>query len=109
MQLPSFDPADNESLVALLENMSSNTGEIQGQVLEEILAQNANTEYLRGFLDHGFRQQQQPYAHLDPKQLFKNRVPLVDYQDFLPYIERIANGDPHHIICGEPITELISR
>ncbi|XVF44365.1 hypothetical protein PTKIN_Ptkin02bG0114400 [Pterospermum kingtungense] len=42
------------------------------------------------------------------KELLKNKVPVVNYEDIKPHIERIANGDSSNIISAEPITELLT-
>lgn len=96
--LLSCDPHDNEAGLMLLEDLTTNANQVQLEVLEEILTQNANTEYLRGYLD----------GHSD-KGLFKKKVPIVNYEDIKPHIERIANGEPSRIISAQPITELLTR
>ncbi|KAJ8759413.1 hypothetical protein K2173_006933 [Erythroxylum novogranatense] len=95
--LPSFDPNDNEAGFKLLEDLTINARQIQEQVLEEILKKNAYTQYLMAFLN----------GHSD-KENFKNRVPIVNYEDIKPFIERIADGEPSTIICAHPITELLT-
>uniref|UniRef100_A0A1J3JBY2 4-substituted benzoates-glutamate ligase GH3.12 n=1 Tax=Noccaea caerulescens TaxID=107243 RepID=A0A1J3JBY2_NOCCA len=76
-----------------LEELTLNAKQIQDDMLEEILRVNANTEYLQRFL-HGS----------SDKKLFQKNVPMVSYEDVKPYIERVANGEPSHVISGEPIT-----
>lgn len=95
--LPVFDPNDNEAGLKLLEDLTNNACQIQQQVLEEILNTNLQTEYLKSFLngDSG-------------KENFKNKVPIVNYEDIKPCIERIANGEPSSIISAQPITELLT-
>ena len=92
------DPQDNEAGLKLLEDLTTNANQVQLEVLEEILTQNENTEYLMGYL-HGH----------SGKELFKKKVPVVDYEDIKPHIERIANGEPSKIITAQPITELLTR
>ncbi|CAH8312134.1 unnamed protein product [Eruca vesicaria subsp. sativa] len=82
-----------EAGLAFLENLTSNVKQIQDEALKEILTSDANTEYLRSFL-HGS----------SDKELFKKKVPIGTYEDFKPYIERIANGESSKIISGRPIT-----
>ncbi|XP_027091075.2 indole-3-acetic acid-amido synthetase GH3.17-like isoform X2 [Coffea arabica] len=97
MMLPTFDPRDTEAGSRILEDITSNAGHIQEQVLEEILTKNASTDYLKGFLN----------GHSD-KGLFKNKVPVVDYEDIKIYIDRIAlDGEPSRILTNESITELL--
>ncbi|XP_062110818.1 indole-3-acetic acid-amido synthetase GH3.17-like [Humulus lupulus] len=95
--IPIFDPNDNEAGMKLLEDLTTNTHHFQQQALKEILSNNAATEYLSGFLN----------GHSDIK-LFKDRVPIVKYEDIKPYIQRIANGEALNIISAQPITELLT-
>ncbi|KAE8023799.1 hypothetical protein FH972_009460 [Carpinus fangiana] len=95
--LPRYDPNDNEAGMKLLEDLTTNAHQVQQQVLEKILTQNVHTEYLSSFLN----------GHSN-KKLFKEKVPVVNYEDIKPYIERIANGEPSEIISAQPITELLT-
>ncbi|XWS54111.1 hypothetical protein CRYUN_Cryun10bG0060300 [Craigia yunnanensis] len=95
--LPNYDPNDNEAGMKILEDLTENVYQIQQRVLEEIITRNAHTEYLKGFLNGQY-----------DKELFKRKVPVVNYEDIKPYIERIANGDSSNIISAEPITELLT-
>ncbi|KAK4791944.1 hypothetical protein SAY86_022379 [Trapa natans] len=95
--LPSFDPDNTEAALSVIEDLTTNANLIQDQLLKDILVQNARTEYLSRLLD----------GRLD-KETFKRQVPLVQYEDIKPYIERIANGEPSDIISSQPITELLS-
>ncbi|TYH22550.1 hypothetical protein ES288_A04G137300v1 [Gossypium darwinii] len=79
----------------ILEGMTINAYQTQQQVLEEILTQNLHTEYLSQFLN----------GHSD-KEHFKTKVPVVDYEDIKPYMERIANEEPSNIILAETVTAL---
>lgn len=101
--LPNFDPNNNESGLKLLEDLTTNAKQIQEQVIRKILTQNSNTEYLKSFLHNHH------YSHSLDLQTFKHSVPVVNYEDIKPYIERIANGEPSHIISSQPITELLTR
>ncbi|GMY26671.1 indole-3-acetic acid-amido synthetase GH3.17-like [Fagus crenata] len=95
--LPRFDPNDNETGMKLLEDLTTNAYQVQQQVLELILTRNVHTEYLRSYLNGN-----------SDKKLFKEKVPIVNYEDIKPYIERIANGEPSEIISAQPITELLT-
>ncbi|THG21650.1 indole-3-acetic acid-amido synthetase GH3.17 isoform X1 [Camellia sinensis] len=95
--LLSCDPTDNEAGMKRLEDLTTNASQIQQQVLDQILTQNAQTEYLGGFLN----------SQAD-KEHFKKKVPIVNYEDIKPYIQRIANGEPSQIISAQPITELLT-
>ncbi|WCJ26707.1 Auxin-responsive GH3 family protein [Euphorbia peplus] len=93
-----FDPNDTEEGLKVLEELTGNAGEIQEQVLQEILARNGETEYLRAF-----------FAVSD-KHNFKKNVKVVTYEDIKPCIQRIANGsEPNSsFISSQPITELLT-
>lgn len=82
----------------LLEELTANADAIQQQVLDQILTRNADTEYLHGFLKGQKR-----------RDLFKKKVPVVDYDQVKPYIDRLANGEPYQIISSQPILELLTR
>ncbi|KAL4362352.1 hypothetical protein GQ457_04G005920 [Hibiscus cannabinus] len=95
--LPDYDPNDNEAGMKILEDLTENVHRLQQLVLEEIITRNAHTEYLEGFLN----------GQCD-MQVFKDKVPVVNYEDIKPYIERIANGNSSNIISAEPIIELLT-
>ncbi|WZY97423.1 hypothetical protein YC2023_069752 [Brassica napus] len=84
--------------LTVLEELTSNAKQIQDDVLNKILNANANTEYLKRFLQGS-----------SDKELFKKNVPVVSYEDVKPYIDRVANGEPSDIISGEPITAFFRR
>lgn len=102
--IPATDPHDGPACLKLIEDLTTHAGAIQRCVLREILAVNAGTDYLRGFLVdvEGNRADELAAA-------FKERVPVVEYEDIKPYIERIANGAPSSLISAKPITELLTR
>ncbi|MFQ6657564.1 hypothetical protein Gotur_027187 [Gossypium turneri] len=85
-----------EYLLKKIEEQTSNAGEEQEKILENILERNAETDYLNKFL-HG----------QTDKQLFKKYVPVVTYQDIKSYIDRIVDGEPPNILTAETITEFI--
>uniref|UniRef100_A0A0D9XSM4 Uncharacterized protein n=1 Tax=Leersia perrieri TaxID=77586 RepID=A0A0D9XSM4_9ORYZ len=102
--IPACDPHDGPACLELIETLTTHAGAVQRRVLAEILAMNAGTYYLRRFLagdsdgDGGD----------DLAAAFKRRVPVVEYEDVKPYIERIANGAPSSLISSKPITELLT-
>ncbi|KAG2331523.1 hypothetical protein Bca52824_002703 [Brassica carinata] len=79
-----------------LDELTSNAKQIQDNLLKEILTLNANTGYLRQFLNGS-----------SVKELFKKNVPVVRYEDVKPYIERVANGEPSDVISGKPVTQFL--
>ncbi|KAK8564025.1 hypothetical protein V6N13_005757 [Hibiscus sabdariffa] len=89
---PSFSA---ESAWKIFEELTVNAHQTQQQVLQEILTQNLHTEYLSQFLS------------LDSdREDFKTKVPVVEYEDIKPYIQRIANGEPSDILLAETVTAL---
>lgn len=82
----------------VLEDLTSNVKHIQDSVLEEILSLNANTNYLQHFFNGRF-----------DKEIFKENVPVVTYEDVKPYIERVVNGEPSNVISGRSITGFLIR
>ncbi|KAL6961417.1 hypothetical protein U1Q18_039186 [Sarracenia purpurea var. burkii] len=93
-------PACEKDAKALqfIEEITRNPGAEQQKVLREILSQNAETEYLQRFKLGGAT---------DPE-TFKSRIPVVKYDDLLPDIQRIANGDRSPIFSSHPISEFLT-
>ncbi|CAF1697293.1 unnamed protein product [Brassica oleracea] len=96
IMLPKFDPTNSKACLSILEDVTTNAKQVQDSVLEAILSRNAQTEYLKGFLN----------GQLD-KQSFKNNLPVVTYEDYRPYIDRIANGESSDLICDQLIIVLL--
>ncbi|CAD6253732.1 unnamed protein product [Miscanthus lutarioriparius] len=102
--IPVCDPHDGPASLQLIEDLTTHAGAIQQRVLREILAMNAGTDYIRGFLAFDAEGR-----HADElAAAFKERVPVVEYEDVKPYIERIANGAPSSLISSKTITELLT-
>ncbi|XP_027361377.1 probable indole-3-acetic acid-amido synthetase GH3.1 [Abrus precatorius] len=93
-------PLDEKSLKALqfIEEVTRNPDSVQVRVLAEILAQNAQTEYLKRFQLNG----------ATDRNTFKSKIPVVTYEDLQPDIQRIANGDRSPILCSRPISEFLT-
>ncbi|GER36366.1 auxin-responsive GH3 family protein [Striga asiatica] len=83
----------------LIEHMTQNAGSVQESLLTQILAQNAETEYLKGFSVNGVMD----------LEAFKSQVPLVTYEDIQPLIRRMADGDHSPILCAQPISQFLIR
>ncbi|KFK30362.1 hypothetical protein AALP_AA7G251400 [Arabis alpina] len=81
-----------------IEEMTRNPDSVQEKVLGEILSRNSDTEYLKRFDLNG---------SIDRK-MFKNKVPVVTYEDLKPEIQRISNGDRSPILSSHPITEFLT-
>ncbi|KAK4488417.1 hypothetical protein RD792_004180 [Penstemon davidsonii] len=101
MAVETFLPPPNEKFAKALEfieDMTKNTDKVQEKVLSEILAQNAETEYLRRF----------DLGGATDRDSFKSKVPIVTYEDLQPEIQRIANGDRSPILSSHPISEFLT-
>ncbi|CAA0830958.1 Probable indole-3-acetic acid-amido synthetase GH3.1 [Striga hermonthica] len=81
----------------LIEHMTQNAGAVQESLLTQILAQNAETDYLKGFSVDGVMD----------LEAFKSKVPLVTYEDIQPLIRRMADGDHSPILCAQPISQFL--
>lgn len=101
LQSPHSSTTDEKNAKALqfIEEMTRNTDSVQERVLSEILSQNAETEYLKRFGLNG----------ATDRETFKSKVPVVTYEDLLPDIQRIANGDHSPILSAHPISEFLTR
>ncbi|KAL3642753.1 hypothetical protein CASFOL_013568 [Castilleja foliolosa] len=81
-----------------IDEVTRNAGAEQEYSLAQILTQNAETEYLKGFNIDG--------SAMD-KKTFKSKVSMVTYDDIQPLIRRIADGDSSPILCAQPISEFL--
>ena len=92
---------DDKNIKALefIEDVTMNAKEVQMRVLSEILTSNSNVEYLQR---HGLK------GSVDCNK-FKKIIPVVAYDDLLPDVQRIANGDRSPILCSKPISEFLTR
>ncbi|KAL6650166.1 hypothetical protein ACP70R_014390 [Stipagrostis hirtigluma subsp. patula] len=88
---------DAEKLM-FIEEMTSNVDAVQERVLAEILARNAETEYLARC----------GLAGATDRAAFRAKVPVVTYEDLQPDIQRIANGDRSPILSAHPISEFLT-
>ncbi|XP_047063626.1 probable indole-3-acetic acid-amido synthetase GH3.4 [Lolium rigidum] len=83
-----------------LEQVTRFPDEVQRQLLREILAQNSGAEYLRRIGVSGDAP--------DADEAFRRLAPLTTYEDILPDVTRIANGDRSPILSGKPISEFLT-
>jgi auxin responsive GH3 family protein len=100
---PASSPAkemDAERL-RFIEEVTTNADAEQERVLGEILARNADAEYLASKCG---------LAGATDRATFRAKVPAVEYEDLLPYIRRIADGDRSPILTGQahPVTEFFT-
>ncbi|KAF3782240.1 putative indole-3-acetic acid-amido synthetase GH3-8 [Nymphaea thermarum] len=82
-----------------IEEMTSHVDEVQQMVLDDILSTNANAEYLQR---HGI------FGGSIDRKTFKSKLPIIEYENILPDIQRIANGDPSPIFSAQPVTEFLT-
>uniref|UniRef100_A0ACD5T8V6 Uncharacterized protein n=2 Tax=Avena sativa TaxID=4498 RepID=A0ACD5T8V6_AVESA len=83
-----------------IERITKRPGEVQRGVLVEILAQNEPAEYLRRIGVSG--------AAPGADDAFRRLAPLTTYEDILPDVIRIANGDTSPILSGKPTREFLT-
>ncbi|EFJ14875.1 hypothetical protein SELMODRAFT_119116 [Selaginella moellendorffii] len=89
---------ENEQLLLeKLESSSWSPGEAQDKVLTEILGKNATTVY---FNRHGLR--------AATKEVFRQRAPVIEYEDIKDEINRIADGEASTLLCANPITDMFT-
>ncbi|KAL9225633.1 hypothetical protein vseg_001534 [Gypsophila vaccaria] len=86
-----------EASVKYVDELTSNCDDIQVKVLNEILSQNADTEYLKR---HGISN-----GCVD-RNTFKSKVPIITYEDIKSDIQRICTEEFSPILCAKPISEL---
>lgn len=98
---PLGPPACEKDAKALqfIEEMTRNADAVQERVLAEILARNAETEYLKRFKLGG----------ATDRDTYKAILPVITYEDLQPEIQRIANGDRSAILSSHPISEFLTR
>lgn len=97
---PLGPPACEKDAKALqfIEEMTRNADAVQERVLSEILARNAETEYLKRFELGGSTD----------RETYKSKLPVITYEDLQPEIQRIANGDRSAILSAHPISEFLT-
>lgn len=71
---------------------SSRPGHYQKKVFREIVSKAAQTAF---GVDHGF-------SSIHSYEAFKKQVPVRDYEEFKPYINRIVNGESDILWKGKP-------
>ncbi|XP_050261003.1 probable indole-3-acetic acid-amido synthetase GH3.1 [Quercus robur] len=94
---PAASDKDAKAL-QFIEETTRNADLVQERVLAEILARNANTEYLKRFNLNG----------ATDRDTFKSKLPMITYEDLQPEIQRIANGDRSPILSAHPISEFLT-
>ena len=82
-----------QSISKNVEKMSLEPLRYQEELLMSILRDNADTEFGRA---HGF-------ADINSIEEFQNRVPVAEYDDYAPFIERMVNGE-ENVLVSEHIS-----
>ena len=80
------------SIARSIARWSAKAVECQEKTMHQIVAQAANTAFGR---DHNF-------SKIRTYEDFKQAVPIRDYEDLKPYIERVKNGEPDVLWPGRP-------
>ncbi|XP_024993176.1 jasmonic acid-amido synthetase JAR1-like [Cynara cardunculus var. scolymus] len=88
-----FDP---EAVIEEFEGLTMDAKRVQIETLKNILKENGEAEYLKKWgLD----------GRTDPES-YSSCVPVVTHKDLEPLIQQIADGAPHPILTGKPITTI---
>ncbi|KAG9457784.1 hypothetical protein H6P81_002292 [Aristolochia fimbriata] len=85
-----------QTFIDVFEAETKDAERVQREVLERILKENGEAEYLKKF-------------GLDGKwdeETFRKCVPLASHHDLMPYINRIADGDASPLLAAKPFTAL---
>jgi hypothetical protein len=75
-----------------IQNWRSRPVEAQREVLQELVTSAQYTEYGRKY----------NFSELFNVRSFKKRVPIVEYDDIRPYIQRMMNGE-ENVLCNTPV------
>lgn len=79
--------------VSQISKWKKNPFAAQQKTFKQILQQAKNTAFGR---DHGF-------AEIQSYEDFKKRVPIADYEELRPYIDRVVSGEPDVLWPGKPL------
>ncbi|XP_047967791.1 probable indole-3-acetic acid-amido synthetase GH3.1 isoform X2 [Salvia hispanica] len=88
---------DDAKALQFIEEVTENADKVQQATLAGILSENRETEYLKRFNLDG----------ATDREAFKSKVPVVTYEDILPFIRRIADGDRSPILTSQPVSDFI--
>lgn len=81
-----------KAIARSIDNWSAQAIDCQEKTMRKIVAQAMNTAFGR---DHGF-------SKIKTYEDFKQAVPIRDYEDLKPYIERLKNAEPNVLWPGRP-------
>ncbi|XP_024519921.1 indole-3-acetic acid-amido synthetase GH3.10 [Selaginella moellendorffii] len=83
----------SDALTYGFEELARNGNVVQAELLEQILVQNADADYLKEHKLNG----------CTDLETFKARLPLITYADIEGYIQKIADGDQSPVLCQKPV------
>ena len=89
---------DAEKKLRFIEEVTADVDAVQERVLADILARNAEMEYLAKC----------GLAGATDRATFRVKVPMVTYEDLQPYIRWIVDGDPSPILSTRPVSEFLA-
>jgi GH3 auxin-responsive promoter len=75
-----------------IENIRNNSLDLQQKTFQHLIEQGKHTSFGRG---HDF-------GKINSYEDFKKNVPIRDYEDLRPYVDRITNGEPDVLWPGKP-------
>ncbi|XP_042042577.1 probable indole-3-acetic acid-amido synthetase GH3.1 [Salvia splendens] len=88
---------DDAKALQFIEEVTENADKVQQTTLAGILSENREVEYLKRFNLDG----------ATDREAFKSKIPVVTYEDILPFIRRIADGDRSPILSSQPISDFV--
>jgi hypothetical protein len=74
---------------------SQHVAETQAGILQKYLTRNCDTEYVRKYTS-------KQAGALRQSRITDHQLPITTYESYLPYIERIANGEPN-VLTRDPV------
>lgn len=78
--------------LAQIDYFKAHPAKVQREVLQELLSQGANTEYGRKY----------SFDTLLTAEQYRERLPIMRYEDISPYILRMMEGE-NHLLCPEEV------
>lgn len=80
-----------DDMIEWFEQVSSNAGQVQTEILSNILKSNYGVEYLKRWFRDDIDVEKMESCELES--IFTSLVPLASHPDLEPFIQRIADGD----------------
>lgn len=82
---------DREKLLAWFDIMTRKPLEVQTKLLLELLNENKDTEYGRKY----------NFEKITSIEDYRKQVPITEYDDYAPYIDRMINDGEENLICSQ--------